>query len=486
MQTAVKQPRGDYYTRAANDDCIKGGSGTRTKYTYDAGSRPTSMTATGEPAVNYSWDAANRLTQIQQGPGPINGNAVQSVNFQYDNAGRRTQTTLSNGVVVSYTYDKQNEVTGITYNTSNGTTIGNLTYTYNPSGALAGVGGSLANALVPSVSIASAFDADNRLIQSNGSALSSDANGNMLSDGTNTYRWDSRNRLASIAGAVSASFAYDALNRRVQKQVAGSVTGYLYDDINYIQEQSATGGVTAAVLAGVTDEVFARETSAGTVVPLSAALQSVIGETNSAQALVTQYGYDPYGVTVQTGPGSGNRQQYTGRENDGAGLYYYRARYYVNNLARFLSEDPAGYRGGENLYSYVAGNPMSYVDPTGLSGITGLTGVGPPSWMYNLKANQPFPGNGTISGDIGDQDNKCTVPVIGPAMDSNPCILKCCQGHDNCYATYRCNSSSWWGNLRGFGLTCQWCNSQVATCITDSLSYCPCNEETRHRLLCYY
>src|ERR1700691_3832464 len=35
MQTAVKQPREDYYTRAANDDCIKGGPGTRTKYMYD-------------------------------------------------------------------------------------------------------------------------------------------------------------------------------------------------------------------------------------------------------------------------------------------------------------------------------------------------------------------------------------------------------------------------------------------------------------------
>ncbi len=37
MQTAVKPPREDYYTRAANDDCIKGGSRTRTKYSLCPG-----------------------------------------------------------------------------------------------------------------------------------------------------------------------------------------------------------------------------------------------------------------------------------------------------------------------------------------------------------------------------------------------------------------------------------------------------------------
>jgi hypothetical protein len=44
MQTAERQPRRDYYTRAANDDCIKGGPRTRTKYTYDnpmSGTDPT-------------------------------------------------------------------------------------------------------------------------------------------------------------------------------------------------------------------------------------------------------------------------------------------------------------------------------------------------------------------------------------------------------------------------------------------------------------
>ncbi len=44
------------------------------------------------------------------------------------------------------------------------------------------------------------------------------------------------------------------------------------------------------------------------------------------------------------GAPSENRSQYTGRENDGTGLYYYRTRYYHPQMQRFISEDPIGLR----------------------------------------------------------------------------------------------------------------------------------------------
>ncbi len=67
------------------------------------------------------------------------------------------------------------------------------------------------------------------------------------------------------------------------------------------------------------------------------------------------YAYSPYGETSTLGPDEGNPIQYTGRENDGTGLYYYRARYYDPVLKRFVSEDPIGMEAGPNFYAYVKG-----------------------------------------------------------------------------------------------------------------------------------
>lgn len=61
-----------------------------------------------------------------------------------------------------------------------------------------------------------------------------------------------------------------------------------------------------------------------------------------------------------------NALQYTGRENDENGLYYYRARYYDPGLKRFITSDPIGLKGGLNMYAYVGNNPLTYADPFGL------------------------------------------------------------------------------------------------------------------------
>lgn len=78
-----------------------------------------------------------------------------------------------------------------------------------------------------------------------------------------------------------------------------------------------------------------------------------------------RYFYEPFGQTTALGT-ENNPFQYTGRENDSTGLYYYRARYYNPVLGRFLSEDPEGFEGdGPNFYVYVANNPINLIDPEG-------------------------------------------------------------------------------------------------------------------------
>ncbi|MCY0911390.1 RHS domain-containing protein [Massilia sp. H27-R4] len=51
------------------------------------------------------------------------------------------------------------------------------------------------------------------------------------------------------------------------------------------------------------------------------------------------------------------------------GLNYNRFRYYDADCGRYISQDPIGLNGGNNLYQYAA-NPSGWVDPLGLSPIT--------------------------------------------------------------------------------------------------------------------
>ena len=106
---------------------------------------------------------------------------------------------------------------------------------------------------------------------------------------------------------------------------------------------------------------------------LTDALGSVIAIAKADQSLEVGYAYSPYGQTQKLGVenqqiGSENNSQYTGRENDQNGLYYYRARYYDPVLKRFISEDPIGLAGGINSHAYVEGDPVSFTDPLGLMG----------------------------------------------------------------------------------------------------------------------
>lgn len=112
------------------------------------------------------------------------------------------------------------------------------------------------------------------------------------------------------------------------------------------------------------DEPFVRQSSSNEFYHTDA-LGSTLALSNTAGAVATSYNYEAFGKTTVTGV-SLNTVQYTGRENDGTGLYYYRARYYSPKLQRFLSEDPLQFNGGDiNLFAYVLNSPVNLADPFG-------------------------------------------------------------------------------------------------------------------------
>ncbi|HEY0367928.1 MAG TPA: TIGR02269 family lipoprotein, partial [Pyrinomonadaceae bacterium] len=388
-------------------------------YTYDSADRRTSMTVAGQAAVNYTYDSADRLQSITQGS--------LSVGFAFDNGNRLTSLTLPNGVRMDYSYNRASQLTAIAYK-QGAATLGDLTYTYDAAGRRSQLGGSFSRLALPATLSSATYNANNQLTQRAGVNLTYDNNGNLTSDGTNTYTWNARNQLSAMSGAgLTASFVYDPFGRRVQKTVNGASTEFVYDGPNSVQEK--VGGTPSAnFLTGGLDQLFTRTDANGSLHFLSDGLGSTLGLTDAAGSQTVQYTYEPFGTTSATGS-SGNTAQYGGRENDNTGLYFNRARYYSPKLQRFISEDPLGFTPGDtNLYSYVGNGPVNWADPLGLDKEGG-------SWLDNLQMGLDLAGfipglgdvldlvNGAISLGRGDYvgaglSAAAAIPLLGDAANA--------------------------------------------------------------------
>lgn len=351
-------------------------------YTYDAASRPATMTAGSAPTLAYSFDPGNRLTGISSG-------GTASVCIGYDAANRRTLLVLPDGGSASYGYDAASELTVLTdkpggslspCTAGTGTALGTLAYTYDDAGRRASAAGvNLVKSVLPGAVTTATYNADNQLTKwvTGAGRINPtwDANGNLTNDGTSVYTWDARDRLLAV-GSV-ASFAYDAAGRRLSLTAGGSTAYYLYDRLNPVAILGGSGGATTQLLTGLNlDERFAATTSGTTESYLVDALGSTVAlAAPGGTSLSTTYAYAASGVTEASGAVSTNSFQFTGRENDPTGLYYLRARYYNPTWGRFISEDPIGLNGGINLYAYAGDSPLNLIDPTGLVGVGFIAGV---------------------------------------------------------------------------------------------------------------
>jgi len=84
----------------------------------------------------------------------------------------------------------------------------------------------------------------NRIAGVGGKTWTHDANGNVLSDGINSYTWDALNRLVQVKqnGTVLATYLYDSQNRRIGKTANSASVFYAYDlDSRLIAETAADG-----------------------------------------------------------------------------------------------------------------------------------------------------------------------------------------------------------------------------------------------------
>jgi RHS repeat-associated protein len=308
------------------------------------------------------------------------------------------------------------------------------------------VGNRLSSLSVPSYS----YNISNELTSTSAATYTYDANGNTLSksnaSGTMQYGWDFENRLRSVITPTgTVSFAYDPFGRRIQKASTQNgittLTNYLYDGSNSIEEVDSAGNLLARYVQAVgIDEPLSELRSGTTEFYEQDGLGSVTSLSSSTAALTNSYTYDTFGNLAASSGTFVNPYQFTGRDYDTeAGLRYYRARYYAPDSGRFLREDPvyiwSRIPAEMNAFVYTRNRPTTLTDPLGQE--TGATMVN--TWGY--------PGGGSRApamrddGGINLYGHWCGPGGWGTIINE---LDGFCRDHDHCYDDIRV---SWLNNV---------------------------------------
>ena len=339
-------------------------------YGYDTAGRRTSMTYPGGAlVVNYDYDVVGNVTTIREN-GATSGAGVLA-SYAFDNLGRRTSVTFGNGSVQSFGYDAVSRLASLTNDLGGGAATHDMTQTFNysPSSQIASVTRSNdAYAWQAHYNVDRAYVADglNRMTSAGGLGLGYDARGNLTSSGSDSYSYNSENRLTYAQGQLR--YGYDPIGRL---KWSGYVNWFVHDGADLIAELDPSATITTRRYVhgpGVDNPIVWYEGSAidGTTRRFLMADErgSVVSVTDSAGATININSYDEYGIPA---PGNIGRFGYTGQTwLPEIGMWYYKARIYSPTLGRFMQTDPIGYADGMNWYNYVDSDPVNFRDSLGL------------------------------------------------------------------------------------------------------------------------
>ena len=368
-----------------------------TSYTYDKDNRLTKTTE-GTVSAGYTYDALGRMTAMDAQSG---GKSVVKTTIGYNDPSSTTatgqvRTWKSGATTYTYAYDARGNITSVSDGQStttyaydsfdqlvreNNQAAGKTwTYAYDDGGNIrskteyAYTTGTLGAAVR---TIPYGYDDatwSDLLTSIDGQSLTTDALGNLLSDGTWAYTWQHGRQLAGMSKAgTSIAYGYDSDGRRITKTVNDTTYNYHYlgDQLveltwggNKLHFTYDSTGPLSVNYNGT--EYFYVKNAQG----------DVTGLVSTSGARVVTFTYDAWGNPLATTGsmastlGEQNPLRYRGYVYDTeTGLYYLQSRYYNPGWGRFINADGYASTGqgiiGNNMFAYCGNNPVKHLDPQG-------------------------------------------------------------------------------------------------------------------------
>jgi len=424
-QQAEIYVQGIDYNAKGQRQSITYGNGVMTRYDYE----PTTFRLTrilttrssdGKKLqdLTYTYDPVGNITHIVDGAQETVLNANQQVNpasdYTYDALYRLIAATGREHPALSPQDEQRGDFDASwilpLQPLNNGQALQNYSqqFTYDDGGNLYRIQHQGTTAWMRTLTVS---DSSNRAVDSQltdkpaGMNAYFDGNGNQTRmAGLQADTWNYRNNIASVtvierqnAPSDGEYYGYDGAGNRVRKVSEqygnGGAVAHIEETIylgaleikrirraNNVVEERHSLRVMDDERAVATRVVWTQGTPPdGTKNPqvryqLDDHLGSVALEVDAAGQMISYEEYFPYGGTALAAGRNASevnlkQYRYSSKERDRVtGFYYYGIRYYVPWLGRWMSPDPAGTVDGLNLYIFVRGNPINFMDAKGNNG----------------------------------------------------------------------------------------------------------------------
>ncbi len=344
-----------------------------TQYAFDNVGNLTATTYPDGRIVTTTPDPLHRPTQITA---TLNGSQKTLASaFAFDNVSNLTAFTLGTGITQTLTYDAANRLTGI-----NAPGVTGLTFVHDPVGEIVSMWDNVAAAQVPGTekNVTYGYQA-NRLhsvTEDNVTRIYAYDNvGNTIDDGARTFVYNQNQRLIEAwqGGTKRGGYVFDGKGRRVIKVAGGVTTVYHYDLGNRLIGETDAAGTMKVDYVWMGGGPLAQIRKTGSIEAAYYYHTDHLGTpkamTDNTQTIVWRLETDPFGNEIGTSIKTiENNLRFPGQYYDAeTGLHQNYYRTYDPLKGRYVEADPIGLSGGINIYIYGGGNPLSAIDPFGLT-----------------------------------------------------------------------------------------------------------------------